>query len=182
MSFRLYFCVSSCWINSMTSPRSFRLHAEGCWAAARPCWGASDVFNSEDTEGGEAKCAQALFPGRVQHEERLPGQDHLCPVRRGFDQQITRQLVRLGAGRTGACFCSVYKDSVVIKHSNVKPSCLFAYSTQRGRYVCLSLLISYKLSIFWSNCVLFFPTDYLSGWLHSSTTAYVLTNPLGATS
>lgn len=63
------------------SRRCFRLLAEGCWAAVCPCWGASDEFKSEDVEGGEAERAEALFPGRVQHEERLPGQGHLRPVR-----------------------------------------------------------------------------------------------------
>lgn len=47
----------------------------------RPRRGASDVFKSEDVEGGEAERPQALFPGRVQHEERLSGQGHLRSVR-----------------------------------------------------------------------------------------------------
>lgn len=46
----------------------------------RPCRGASDVFKSADAEGRQAECSQALFSGRVQHKERLPGQGHLRPV------------------------------------------------------------------------------------------------------
>lgn len=47
------------------------------------------MFESEDAEGGEAERAQALFPGGVQHEERLPRQGHLRPVRTRIYNLIT---------------------------------------------------------------------------------------------
>lgn len=39
------------------------------------------MFKCAHVEGGQAERTQTLFPGRVQHQERLPGQGHLCPVR-----------------------------------------------------------------------------------------------------
>lgn len=58
-----------------------RIPAKGCWAVGCPRWRASDVFMCSDIEGGQAECTQALFPGRVQYQERLSSQGHLCPVR-----------------------------------------------------------------------------------------------------
>lgn len=39
------------------------------------------MFKSKDSEGGEAKRAQAVLAGRLQCEERLSSQSHLRPVR-----------------------------------------------------------------------------------------------------
>lgn len=150
-------------LTAFHSDLCLRLLAAGCRAAVRPCRGASDVFESEDVEGGEAERAQALSPDRVQHEERLPGQGHLRGVRtRIWPIAVWRSYVER------VCFCPATKTQNW-KH-------LLVHNEQQGRSVCSSQFI------FVSSLCCFFPTDYLSGWSRSSTTASVQTNPCGATS
>lgn len=60
---------------------SWRLLPGGCWTAVRLCRGAGDMFKSESFASRQAERCEAVFPDRVQHEEELHGQAHLCPVR-----------------------------------------------------------------------------------------------------
>lgn len=39
------------------------------------------MFKSENFASRQAERCEAMFPGRVHHEEELHGQGHLCPVR-----------------------------------------------------------------------------------------------------
>lgn len=80
------------------------------------------MFESEDVKGRETRRAEAVLSGRVQHEERLSGQGHLCTVRRRTSWLNLHMWecggVLLKKLRVGACFCDFNR------HPDVKPSYL----------------------------------------------------------